>query len=317
MSFPKGLKILIAGEGSGGVRLIQSLLKTDYRVVGVLASPDDPSFTSTWNFAKNANIRAFESKKVKDDTFAHILQREKVDLLFSIRFPCIFNKNVLTAPTFGTYNLHTGPLPKYAGLNAISWALYNGESQYGVTLHKIDTTIDTGPIVSQAFFDILANDSALSLTQRCIEFGIPMILQFINNISHGIPVHLTKQDHQQRKYYCKEIPLAGYIDWNASAQQISNFVRACDFHPFPSPWGAPMAIYGDEVVKVYKGHPANACCDERPGAIRIKNPNQVEVATGDGWFVLEYISYQGTCTDPYLVLHNNSCFSVSTDNFST
>ena len=36
--------------------------------------------------------------------------------------------------------------PEYAGLNAPSWAIYNGEPAHGVTLHWMEAAIDTGPI---------------------------------------------------------------------------------------------------------------------------------------------------------------------------
>ena len=52
-----------------------------------------------------------------------------------------------SAPTIGSFNLHPGPLPEYAGLNVPSWAIYEGEKRsHGVTVHWMDEGVDTGPI---------------------------------------------------------------------------------------------------------------------------------------------------------------------------
>jgi len=56
---------------------------------------------------------------------------------------------VLGVPARGAWNLHPGPLPRYAGLNAPSWAIYRGEQRHGVTVHRMDRGIDTGDIAYQ------------------------------------------------------------------------------------------------------------------------------------------------------------------------
>ena len=61
-------------------------------------------------------------------------------------------------------NLHPGPLPQYAGLNVPSWAIYNGEVTHGVSLHRMDSGIDTGPIAYQASVLIGPRDTGLSLS---------------------------------------------------------------------------------------------------------------------------------------------------------
>lgn len=306
----KNLKIFIACEGSGGTRLIRSLLKSNHTISGVLASPKDLSLTSTWNLATKEKIPTFDSLNAKKSSFAHVIKSEGIDLLLTIRFPCIIVSEVLSAPILGSYNLHTGPLPKYAGLNTVNWALYNGESQYGVTLHKIEPSIDTGPIASHAMFNILPEDSALSLMHRCIETGLKLILEFVENISRGIPVKLCPQDLRQRCYYGKSIPRDGYIDWTISAKQISNFVRACDYHPFISPWGAAKSKCGEQTIEVHKGHPSNKLCLEKPGTIRAQNCGRVKVATGSGWFFLDLIKYQGNFIDPHLIVQDGMRFNM-------
>lgn len=51
-------------------------------------------------------------------------------------------------------NIHPGPLPKYRGVRPINWALKNGENHHGVTIHRMDEGIDSGPIYGQVIFPI-------------------------------------------------------------------------------------------------------------------------------------------------------------------
>lgn len=51
-------------------------------------------------------------------------------------------------------NLHFGALPKYAGKSPLFWAIANGECHVGITLHKMDGSFDTGPILSQTLVSL-------------------------------------------------------------------------------------------------------------------------------------------------------------------
>ena len=79
--------------------------------------------------------------------------------------------DVLEAPRIGSFNLHPGPLPEYAGLNAPSWAIYHGEQEHRVTLHWLDAGIDTGPIAygAERFLRRRLGDG--SLAQREVPTG--------------------------------------------------------------------------------------------------------------------------------------------------
>jgi hypothetical protein len=70
-----------------------------------------------------------------------------------------------------SFDLHPGPLPRYAGLNSVSWAIYRGEKEHGVTLHKLAPEIDAGPIIFQESVSIGRKETGLSLTAKCVNAG--------------------------------------------------------------------------------------------------------------------------------------------------
>jgi methionyl-tRNA formyltransferase len=72
-----------------------------------------------------------------------------------------------------------GPLPEYAGLNMVGWAIYHGEQRYGVTLHWMEAGIDTGAIAYQASFAIGDDATGLSVFGACVRLGVPLVLRLL------------------------------------------------------------------------------------------------------------------------------------------
>ena len=73
------------------------------------------------------------------------MREQGVDLLLNVHsLYLIARRTVVAAPRIGSFNLHPGPLPEYAGLNTPSWAIYNGEREHGVTVHWMEPGVDTG-----------------------------------------------------------------------------------------------------------------------------------------------------------------------------
>ena len=66
-------------------------------------------------------------------------------------------------PALGTINCHAGKLPFYRGRNVLNWAIINGESEFGITVHFIDDGIDTGDIIKQKTYPISLNDDYKSI----------------------------------------------------------------------------------------------------------------------------------------------------------
>lgn len=60
----------------------------------------------------------------------------------------VLKPTVFTTPRFGSLNLHCGRLPDYRGAPPAFWELLNGEREVGVTVHRVTTRLDEGPVVA-------------------------------------------------------------------------------------------------------------------------------------------------------------------------
>ena len=69
-------------------------------------------------------------------------------------------------PLRGAFNLHGSLLPKYRGRAPLNWVLVNGETETGVTLHRMVKRADAGAIVAQQRVAISPDDVALTLHHK-------------------------------------------------------------------------------------------------------------------------------------------------------
>lgn len=280
------MNVALAGEESVGIQLLRAILQSRHRLVAVMstASKTSSSSASLSDAAATLGVQTWPAKMVKDPALADRLRAENVDVLLNAHSLYLIHKAVLAAPRIGAFNLHPGPLPRYAGLNAVSWAIYRGETLHGVTVHKMAPEIDAGPIVYQALFPIEEADSALSVYAKCTREGISLMLRLLDVASENPQsIPLIPQNHEEREYFGKGVPEGGRISWSWSAAQIVNFVRACDYFPFRSPWGSPQTSLGTQEISILKASRTRLPCDARPGTVGELTENGGLVASADEW----------------------------------
>jgi methionyl-tRNA formyltransferase len=290
------MNVVLAAEESAGLQMLRALAQRKDRVVAVLTTPPQPNSTraSLWNAACDLGFETLPAELVKDSTLAKRLRSEGVDIFLNVHSLHVIHKEVVMAPKLGTFNLHPGPLPRYAGLNAVSWAIFRGEQDYGVTVHRIDAKIDSGPIAYQTWFPLEAQDTALSLSLKCAREGITLMLRLLEVAAtrpESIPA--IPQDLALRQYFGREVPEQGRISWEWPASKVINFVRACDYFPFPSPWGHPRARLGVQEFALVKAHGTGLGCDVSPGTVGASTDSGVYVACRDEWILASKLHFEG------------------------
>jgi methionyl-tRNA formyltransferase len=301
------MNVILAAEESAGLQMLRALAGSGYRVVAVLAAPPKPGFAgaSAWNVARNLGFETWPAELVKDPALAARLRSEQVDILLNVHSLYLINREVLAAPRLGAYNLHPGPLPRYAGLNAVSWALYRGEPTHGVTVHKIDPEIDTGPIVYQSIFPIADDETALSLSFKCVRKGVALMLQLLE-VAAADPAKIPSrpQDSSAREYFGREVPEQGRLSWSWPATKVINFVRACDYFPFSSPWGHPRTRINAQEFAVVKASRTGLPTDAPPGTVGGSVASGVHVACADEWVLVGKLLHAGKYLAAGEILNN-------------
>ncbi len=117
---------------------------------------------------------------------------ETIDYIRSLRpdviissFAQIIRPSILSIPSIGILNKHSGILPKYRGIYPVFWAMLNGESEIGVTVHFMAKKVDAGPIVCEESIRVLPQDTFYTLFERAQDASADLMLRAVELIRNG------------------------------------------------------------------------------------------------------------------------------------
>ncbi|KAF9432724.1 hypothetical protein BGZ76_010401 [Entomortierella beljakovae] len=206
--------------------------------------------------------------------------RQSIDVLFSIINPILLPGVLLNRIQYA-FNYHDGPLPRYAGTHATSWALLEREKRYAVTWHHISEKADTGDIVVQCPVEISSIDTAQSLNLKSNQAASRGFGELVNHLTMGT---LTSQvqDLTQRSFFQRSRrPLAGaYLCWTNTAEDLSALARALDFgEHYPNPLTCPKLLLEQNEVQVKQVLPLPQRSGKTPGTLINIEQNAWQVAT--------------------------------------
>ena len=299
------MEIALVAEEAAGVRTLQRIAKSDHRPAVVLtASAATGAGVTVASTAADLGVPTLPAGGVRDPRLADDLRDRGIDVLLNVHSLHLVRPEVLDAPRVGAFNLHPGPLPEVAGLNAPSWGVALGHAEHGVTLHWMEPGIDTGDVVDDVRFPITPDDTALTVAVRCIARGQELIDRLLAHLDAGadaVPRH--PQDLDRRRYYGRGVPHDGWVPWPASADEVLAFLRACDYGPYPSPWGVPRTLRSgvDEIGVVRAAATGRSSADRPPGEVDRDEDGPV-VATGDAWVRPRRLLVAGQACEPGDVL---------------
>lgn len=287
---PGRFRILLLAEESVGIDFLKRIAADFTHSIIVMSSPNRNTLSgaTVWSVAQQIGLPCWPAREVKDPGFPDKIRQQGIDLLLSIRSRYILTPEVIAACTIGAFNLHTGALPAYAGINVINWAIYNGESMHGITVHRMVGAVDAGDIAYTVEIPIGPEDSAARITMQCFRQALPLLTKLVETAAvDPATIPSIKQDTSKRNFYAPGIPHNGFIPWAEGVARAANFIRACDYFPFPSPWGYARTIQDDQELCVLKAVPTNVRSNEAHGLVGDVLDEGVMVSAGDFWVLVK------------------------------
>jgi methionyl-tRNA formyltransferase len=177
---------------------------------------------------------------VREATLAEVYAMENI-LFLSLEY-----NNIIKPALFKTkrlINIHFSHLPKYKGMYTSCWPILNGESESGVTLHRIDKGIDTGDIIAQATFPIAPDHTCRDVYFNYLRTGYDIIVANFEKLLNDDFQSKPQSPIGSSYYSRKSIDYANLkVSFWATAQQVHNYVRAFSFYEYQLPrvFGAPI-----------------------------------------------------------------------------
>ncbi|MEY2832847.1 MAG: hypothetical protein RLZZ574_2105, partial [Cyanobacteriota bacterium] len=287
------------GEGNLLIECAEILIRNHHQIKGIISpSKAIALWTKTHNLLYFKNLQQFKQ-----------IFTLRCNYIFSIVNHTILNQEVLELADTAI-NYHDALLPAYAGVNATSWAIINGEKQHGISWHEMNLEVDTGKIFKQVKIELEPTETALTLNAKCYQAAIVSFQELIEELATKKTT--TKfQDLQQRSYCARyqKPPALGIIDFNGSAIVIDNLVRGLDFGNYPNHLATAKLLLnsnsGLDYLIVTKVKVLTALSSQSPGTIVGITNQQLIVATGSYNIALESIISQENQTKSITELVTN------------
>ncbi len=212
-----------------GVRCLSVLLANGIDVVRVITHTDNPAetiwFDSVAELAERHDIPVITPEDPNDPAVITELAALQPDFMFSFYYRLMLKAPLLALPKHGAFNMHGSLLPKYRGRVPVNWAIIHGERESGATLHQMVEKPDAGGIAAQQAVPILPDDTALDVFNKVTVAAEMALDRILPELLAG-RVALQAQELAAGSYFGGRKTEDGRIDWNRSAAEVHNLIRA-------------------------------------------------------------------------------------------
>lgn len=281
------MKIGYFADGPWAHRAFERIIRDSTITIEFICVRYDRNDEVLRQYADAYGIDLLVHPDINSDGFFEIIGKYKVDLFVSMSFDQIFGKRIRNLPPMKTINCHAGKLPFYRGRNILNWVLINDEKEFGITVHYVDSGIDTGDIILQKSYPITDTDTYKTLLERAYDGCADVLYQALKLIQMGNPPQIRQDSIDKNGFYCgMRVVGDEELDWNQSSRSIFNFVRAICF---PGP--KARTYRGNEEVLINKVKIVEGVRDYIgiPGQVIGKKGSSLFVKTSDNFVeVCEY-----------------------------
>jgi methionyl-tRNA formyltransferase len=225
-------------------------------VVAAIGHPEAPGMRRVRALGRQGTL-VLARPDLSSPSVHRALASARPDAIISFFFPKKIPKSVLDLAPRGAFGAHPSLLPAYRGPDPYFWCLRNGDTETGVTLHRLDESYDTGNVIATCAVPIKPTHTAFSLARALDRPALALLVSALTRLDAGEALHGVPQADVGVSHAPTPSEADTWIDWHEDAVQIERLVRACA--PFP---GA-AADLGDTQVEitrasVYQGSPPKA-----------------------------------------------------------
>ncbi len=290
------LRIIFMGTPEFAVGILDTIIKNNYEVVGVITAADKPAgrgqkikYSAVKEYALANNLTLLQPTNLKDENFLAELKALNANLQIVVAFRML-PKVVWEMPSLGTFNLHASLLPNYRGAAPINWAIINGETKTGVTTFFIDDKIDTGAMILNSEIAIEKEETAGQLHDRLMKLGSTTVIDTLNVIENGNVTTTIQEDNEEIKTAYKLNKENCKIDWTKSGEEINNLIRGLS--PYPASW-CFLKDQGEELnIKIYEAKLVSESHSYEIGKL-ISNKKEIKIAIKEGFIQLLSLQFPG------------------------
>ena len=244
---------------------VQAVLDAGYDIAAIFTHADNPGentfFGSVSRLAAEAGIPVYAPDDVNHPIWAERISQLAPDVIFSFYYRYLLSDAILEPPPAGAFNLHGSLLPKYRGRAPLNWVLVNGESETGVTLHRMVNRADAGAIIGQQRVAISPDDTALTLHHKLCQTARQVLEQALPAIKRR-ETRDVLQNESDATYFGRRTPEDSFLTWNRPATTLHNMVRAV-----AAPWPGAFSYSGTQKFTIWSSRVHSQPQTAQPGTV--------------------------------------------------
>jgi len=274
------MRLIFAGTPEFAATALQALILAGHDIALVLTQPDRPAGrgmqlkpSAVKTLALQHGLAVAQPLSLKDAAAQAALREIGADLMIVAAYGLILPQAVLDIPRLGCLNIHASLLPRWRGAAPIQRAILAGDAATGITIMQMDAGLDTGAMLLRKSLAIATDDTAQSLHDKLAALGAACIVEALDALQHG-RLDAQAQDEAQATYAAKISKAEARIDWQRSAADITQAVRA--YNPVP---GA-FALRAGETLKLWSALANDG--SGAPGTVLAADKDGIVVACGSG-----------------------------------
>ena len=244
-------KIVFMGTPKFAVPVLEMLIEK-YGVDLVITQPDKKvgrkkvlTAPPVKVIAEEKGIKVLQPEKISnDENVLSELKELNPDIIITAAYGQLVPESILEIPKYKCINVHGSLLPKLRGGAPIQYSILEDHGKTGITIMYMVKKLDAGDMISKVEVDILDSDNYESLHDKLSIAGRDLLKETLPNIFTG-NIAPEKQDDSLATFTRNILREDEKIDWNKSARQIFNQIRALD----PTP-GA-FTYLDENVLKIW------------------------------------------------------------------
>jgi len=220
-------KIVFMGTSVFAVKILKSLYQNGYPIASVYTQAPKKSNRGmrvtkspvhSISETLSLEVRTPVTLKNNQEEYEYLKDID-ADMCLVIAYGQIIPESFLNLTKKGFINIHASLLPKYRGAAPIQRAIMNLEKKTGISIMKINSQLDEGPVCKSYEIDIDEKDSSDDLSEKLSDLAVEKILDDIDDILDD-KAKFRDQDHSNATYAKKIDKKESSIDWNTPAKSV-------------------------------------------------------------------------------------------------
>ncbi len=303
------MKIIFMGTPEFSVRVLQSLIDSEYEIVLVVSQPDKKvgrgqkvAFPPVKKLALENDLEVFQPENINEHL--DYIKSFEADFIVTCAYGQFLSNEILACAKTKAINVHASLLPSHRGGAPIHRSILEGDEYTGVSIMEMVEAMDAGDVFVFEKVKIEYEDTLSTLHDKLSVVGAKLLPEAIKKIIAD-PSCGKAQDHAKATYSPNIAKAERLLDFNDSARNIYNKVRA--FNPFPSAY----VTFNDSNIKLFEVQETNNKSNKQPGEVVSITKQGVEVCTNDYNILITKLTVPGKSALTALQFYNgNKLISV-------